>query len=109
MEVASAIGETVPPLRAFAAHLVELEHAVGLAPSRVVRDAPPGDERPGALMDDAPGLVLVHAEEDEMPGEVAGLRRAADDRPVDPAGNRIGRAEVIRRRIAEEGAEVAER
>ncbi len=73
-----------PPLRAFAAHLVELEHAVGLAPARVVRHAPPGDQRPGAFVHDAPRLVLVHAEVDEVAREVARLRRAADDRPASP-------------------------
>src|SRR6185312_10036041 len=33
MDVARAIREAVPPLRAFASHLVELEHAVGHAPA----------------------------------------------------------------------------
>ena len=53
------------------------------APAGVVGHAPARDQRPGALVHDAAGLVLVHAEEDVVPREVARLRRAADDRPVD--------------------------
>src|SRR5262249_54971850 len=74
-------------------------------------------QRPGAVVNDASRLVLVHAEEDEMAGEIAGLRRAADDFLVDPAGERLeapGRvshriAEVVCAGVPEERAHVAER
>ncbi len=95
MQVAHLVGERVPPLRAFAAHLIQLEHAVGLSPARVVRHAPAGDQRPGAVVNDAAGLVLVHAEEDVVAREVARLRDAADDRVLDDAGERIRGAEIV--------------
>src|SRR5205823_498757 len=101
--------EGMPPLRAFASHLVELEHAVGLAPARVVRHAPPGYERPGALVHDAARFVLVHAEEQEVPDEVARLRRAAHDLRLDRAGDRVGGAEIVLGLVAEERADIAER
>src|ERR1043165_8791994 len=102
MEVAHLVREAVPPLRTFAPHLVELEHAVGLAPAGVVRYAPAGDQRPGAVVHDASGLVLVHAEEDEMAGEIARLRRAADDLLVDPAGERLEAPARVSHRINKE-------
>jgi hypothetical protein len=105
-QITRAIRELVPPLRAFAAHLVELEHAVGLAPARVVRHPPSGDQRPGALVHDAAGLVFVHAEEDEVAREVARLRRAANDLPLDCACEGVA---LGRRGIAEKRADVAER
>jgi hypothetical protein len=69
-QAAHRVGELVPPLRAFAPHLVELEHAIRLIPARVVGDAAAGDERPGAIVHDAALLVLVHAEMDVVPREV---------------------------------------
>jgi hypothetical protein len=39
-----------PPLRPFAAGLVQLEHAVRLRPAEVERDAPPRDDRPEAVV-----------------------------------------------------------
>src|ERR1700694_5142244 len=98
----------MPPLRAFASHLVELQHAVGLSPARIVGNAPPCDERPGAVVHDAPSLVLVHAEMDEVPGEIAGLRNAADDGPADFAGKRVGSTEIIFDFVSEERLHIAE-
>src|SRR5260221_14138453 len=46
-----------PPLRTFAARLVELEHAVGLSPAEVERDAAARDDRPHAVVHLAPDLV----------------------------------------------------
>src|SRR5205807_7036688 len=108
-QLPDVIGPGVPPLRAFAAHLIELEHAVRLSPAGIVGDAPAGDERPGPFVHDAPGLVLVHPEEDEVPGEVARLGDAANDRPADLAGEWILGAEIIRSRVSEERLDVAER
>ena len=108
-QVPNLVGILAPPLRAFAAHLVQLEHAVGLPPTRIVGDAPPGDERPSTFVYDATGFVLVHAEVNEVTGEVPRLRDATDDRPLDAAGHRIGRAEIVGRRVAEERLHVAER
>src|SRR5205814_9000093 len=104
-EVADAIRERVPPLRTLAAHLIELEHAVRLAPAGVIGDAASGDQRPGAFVDDAARLVLVHPEEDEVAGEVARLRGTANDRPLDRVDDWVRRALVI----SEERCDVAER
>src|SRR5260370_94204 len=46
---------------------------------------------------------------DEMPGEVARLRRAADDRPHDGAGERIGDAEIVLGFVLEKRSDVTER
>ena len=114
-KVANAVRKRVPPLRPFAAHLVKLEHAVGLAPARVVGDPASSDQRPGAFVDDPVCFVLVHSEEDEVPGEVSRLRGAADDRPfdLDLAGNLrkewVRRSVGIRGLVAEERLDVAER
>src|SRR5207247_8734311 len=70
--------------------------------------ARPGDQRPCAVEHDAAGLVLVQAEEDQVPGEVSRLRGAANDRRVDLAGERIRRAEVVLCFAPEERRDVAE-
>src|SRR5205807_2073696 len=95
MEVSHLVGERMPPLRSFAAELIQLEHAVRLSPARIVGDAPAGDQRPCAVVNDPSLLVLVHAKEDEMPREISRLRNAADDRRFDLARERIRRAEIV--------------
>ena len=47
---AHRVGMRQPPLRPFAAGLVQLEHAVGLRPAEVQRDATAGDDRPHAVV-----------------------------------------------------------
>ena len=84
------VREAEPPLRPFAAHLVELEHAVGLAPAGVVRDAPAGDERPGAVVHDAARLVLVHAEVDECRVKLPDCEEPRMIALRDRAGERVG-------------------
>src|SRR5207302_3104329 len=73
-----------PPLRAFAARLVELQHAVGLSPAEIERDAPAGDDRPHAVVHLAPRLVLIESEVQPASQEVARLRNTA----CDAVGNR---------------------
>src|SRR5207247_7623737 len=85
-QTARVVGERVPPLRPFAARLVELEHAVRLRPAEVQRDAPAGDDRPRAVVQLPPGLVLVEAEVQEAAQEVARLGRPAADAPPDRPG-----------------------
>src|SRR5438045_7876830 len=46
---------------------------------------------------------------DEVPGEVARLRRAADDRPLDGAGERVGGAEIVLGFVLEKRSDVTER
>src|SRR5439155_7920360 len=92
-----------------AAHLVELQHAVRLAPAGIVGDTPSCDERPRAFVHDASSLVLVHAQKDKVAREITRLRGAADYRLLDESGERIGGAEIICNLISEEGLHVAER
>src|SRR5882762_11191692 len=108
-QMTHAVGPLGPPLRALAAGLIELEHAVGLRPAEVERDAPAGDDGPRAVVRLAPGFVLVEAEVEELPQVVARLRNAASDDPFDAAGERVGGAEVVLRFVPEKRRDVAER
>src|SRR5262249_59579008 len=83
-----------PPLRTFAAGLVQLEHAVGLCPAEVQRDAAAGDDRPRPVVNLPPLLILVESQVEEAAGEVPGLRDATDDRPLDLPHQAIRRADV---------------
>src|SRR5258708_22071248 len=108
-QMTHAVGPLGPPLRALAAGLIELEHAVGLRPAEVERDAPAGDDGPRTVVRLAPGFVLVEAEVEELPQVVARLRNAASDDPFDAAGERVGGAEVVLRFVPEKRRDVAER
>src|SRR5215467_10578025 len=99
----------MPPLRAFAAHLIELEHTVRLSPAGIVGNATSGDQGPRSFVHDAPGLIFVHAEKDEVSSEVSRLRDASDDRPVDVSSEWILSAGAVCSLVAEERLDVAKR
>ena len=81
----------------------------GMCKPRVQRQPPARDDRPGAVVDLPVALVLIEAEVQEGPDEVAGLRTAAGDDPRNLIGQRIRRALGIARRIAEERRHVTKR
>src|SRR5258708_19671195 len=79
-QMADVVGPVGPPLRAFAAGLIELQHAVRLRPAEIQRYAPARDDGPCALIHLASALVLVEANMHELPHQVARLRNTpADD------------------------------
>ena len=88
-QAARLVGIRHPPLRPFAAGLVELEHAVGLRPAEVERDAAARDDRPHAVVHLALRFVLVEAEMQPAPQVIAGLRAAARDAVRDASRERI--------------------
>src|SRR5205085_415397 len=87
-QVANRIRPWRPPLRALGALLIELEHAVRLAPARIVGDAAAGNDRPSSVVHDSAGFVLIHAQMDVVPCKVSGLRDAADHFLADRARDR---------------------
>src|SRR5215813_1004759 len=93
--MAYAVGIVTPPLRPFAARLVELEHAVRLRPAEIERDAPARDDRPHSVVHLAARLVLVEAEVEPAPQEVTRLRHTAPNAPGDAAGHGVRCAEVV--------------
>src|SRR5215471_13552248 len=108
-QIANVILVADPPLWAFAARLVELEHAVRLRPAEVERDPPPRDDRPRAVVQLQPSLVLVETKVQEGAGKVARLRYATDDTPLDLARERVGSSKTVFRLVLEEAGHVAER
>jgi len=96
-----------PPLRALAARLVQLQHAVGLGPAEIEGDAPARDDRPHAVVHAAAPLVLVESEMQPAAQEIPGLGHAARDAVTHRPGDGIGRAAVVGRRRLEEGGNVA--
>src|SRR5262249_34966628 len=92
---ADPLGRVAPPLRAFAAHAVQLQRAVRHGEPIIERDPTPGDDRPGTVIELPARLVLVEAEMQEAADEVAGLRDAARDRPRYAAGDRVGRPGIV--------------
>ena len=108
-QAAHRVRVLVPPLRPFAAGLVQLEHAVRLGPAEVQRDAPAGDDRPHAVVHLALVFGLVEAEVQPAAQEVARLRDAARDAVTYLAGQRVGGAGVIGLRGLEEVAHIAPR
>src|SRR5215471_10009929 len=107
--VANVILVPDPPLGSFAASLVELEHPVRLRPAEVERDPPPRDDRPRAVVQLQPSLVLVETKVQEGAGKVARLRYATDDAPLVLARERVGSSKTIFRLVLEEAGHVAER
>ena len=106
--MADVIGPFRPPLRTFAARLVELEHAVGLRPAEVERHAAAGDDRPRTVLHLPSCLVFVEAEMEKRAQIVPGLRHAAADYKVDLTSKRICIAEVVLRLVTEERTDVTE-
>src|SRR5258708_3895218 len=86
---ADLVRPPLPPERPFAAGLVELHHQIGLGEPEVQGDAASRDDRPGAVVDLAIGLILREAEVDQLADERARLRAAAGDHPLDAVGRSL--------------------
>src|SRR5471030_2653435 len=84
-QTAFFVGILHPPLRTFAARLVELHHTVRLRPADVERDAAAGDDRPYTVVHLALGFILIEAEMQPAAQVIAGLRAAARDAVLDAA------------------------
>ena len=78
-----------------------------LPEANIERHQAPADMRVGAVEHPAAGLIGIEAEREETADHAAALRRALDNRDIVLAIDRVRRAEVVLRRIAQEGAEVA--
>ena len=108
-QAARLVGIRHPPLRSFAAGLVELQHAVGLRPAEIERDAAARDDRPHAVVHLAFRFVLVEAEMQPAPQVVAGLRAAARNAALDASRQRIRGAGIVFVRVFEERRDIAPR
>ena len=108
-QVTNGVGPRCPPLRAFRTLLIELQHAVRLSPTGIVGNAPARNDRPGAVVHDPAGFVLIHPQVNVVARKVSRLRYAADDGLGDGAGDRVRRTEVVRCRVSEKRAHISER
>src|SRR5262249_43744123 len=63
--------EMTPPLRTFAACLIELQHAVRLRPPEVECDASAGDDRPHPVVHVSACFIVVESEVQPASKEVA--------------------------------------
>ena len=104
---AHRVGVRQPPLRAFAARLVQLQHAIRLGPAKVQRDAPARNDRPHAVMHPAAVFGLVKTQVQPAAQVVARLRNAARDAVADALGQRVRRAGVVGCGFLEKCAQVA--
>ena len=108
-QIAHRIGIRQPPLRPFAAGLVQFEHAVGLRPTKVQCDATTGNDRPHAVVHGTAVFGLVETQVQPTAQEVARLRDTASDAVADGFGNRVRRTGIIGLRFLEERAQIAPR
>src|SRR5229473_3290338 len=106
---AHMVGISGPPLRALAARFVEFQHTVWHGEAEVERYAATGNDRPGAVLHLASGLVFVEAEMEEGPEVIARLRDAAPDQPMNAARQGVGGAGGVAHFVLEKRAHVAER
>ncbi len=108
-QAAHRVGMRQPPLWTFAAGLVELEHAVGLGPAEVQRNAAPSNDGPQAVVHAGARFVPVKAQVQPAAQIVARLRHAPANAVLDGFGQRVGGACVVSHSVLEERAHIAPR
>ena len=111
-QVARGVGVGAPPLRAFAAGLIQLQHAIGLRRAKIQRNAATGDDRPQPVVHPAPGyraFILIKTHVQPAAQVIARLRAATSDAVFDAARHGVGRARVIPGGVFEKCPDVAPR
>src|SRR5436189_277736 len=88
-QTADVIGIHVPPKGTFTAGLVKLHHEVRLREAEVQADSARRNDRPGAVVHLAIGLILGETVVDELSYEGARLRASPSDNPSNLTGHRI--------------------
>ena len=108
-QAARLVGVGHPPLRPFAAGLIERERAIRLRPAEVERDPAARDDGPHAVVHLALRFVLIETEMQPAPQVIAGLRAAARDARRNASCERIRGAGIVLVRIFEERRDIAPR
>ena len=94
-QAAHRIGVRQPPLRAFAAGLVKLEHAVSLRPAEIQSNASPSNDGPQTVVHLRTGLALVETQVQPATQKIARLRHPTPNAVLDLTGHRVGRTRVV--------------
>src|SRR5262249_60120369 len=108
-QAARLVGVGHPPLRPFAAGLIERERAIRLRPADVERDPAARDDGPHAVVHTALRFVLIKTEMQPAPEVIAGLRAAARNAARNTSRQRIRGTHIILVRIFEERRDIAPR